>query len=57
VVNAITLDNVTECYRALKARQLVPELMVVNVSRGVPLAHYLRYEAQNPVHIFAVEKP
>jgi len=57
VVNAITLDNVAEAYRAFRARGLLPELVVASCSRGEPLARYLRYEAQNPVHIFAVEKP
>ncbi len=56
VVNAITLDNVTETYRTLRARGLVPEVTLLNVSRSEPLAHYLRYEALNPIHIFAVTK-
>jgi precorrin-6B C5,15-methyltransferase / cobalt-precorrin-6B C5,C15-methyltransferase len=30
---------------------------LLNVSRGEPLARYLRYEAQNPIHIFAATKP
>ena len=57
VVNAITLDNVAEAYQGFRARGLLPELVVASCSRGEPLARYLRYEAQNPVHIFAVEKP
>ncbi len=57
VVNAITLENVGETYRTLRARDLVPEVTLVNVSRGEPLAKYLRYEALNPVHIFAITKP
>jgi precorrin-6Y C5,15-methyltransferase (decarboxylating) len=57
VVNAITLDNVTEAYRCLRGRGLVPEVMLLNIARGEPLAHYLRYEALNPIHVFAVTKP
>ena len=57
VVNAITLDNVAECYRALRTRAITPEVMLVNIARGEPLAHYLRYEALNPIHIFAATKP
>lgn len=57
VVNAVTLDNVSEAYAAFRALDLWPELIVLNASRGVPLAgKYLRYEALNPIHIFAVEK-
>lgn len=57
VVNAVTLDNVSEAYSAFKEMGLVPEVTLVNISRGVPLAgKYLRYEALNPIHIFAVIK-
>jgi precorrin-6Y C5,15-methyltransferase (decarboxylating) len=56
VVNAVTLDNVAEAYQAFRRRDLLPEVTLVNVSRGEPLARYLRYEAQNPIHIFAVTK-
>lgn len=57
VINAITLENVAETYQALKRRGLVPEVTLVQVSRAEPLAHYLRYEALNPIQIFAVCKP
>ncbi|EQA55680.1 bifunctional cobalt-precorrin-7 (C(5))-methyltransferase/cobalt-precorrin-6B (C(15))-methyltransferase [Leptospira kmetyi] len=57
VVNAVTLDNVTEAYHGFKKLGLVPEVTLLNVSRGQPLADYLRYEALNPIHIFKVTKP
>ena len=57
VINAITLDNVAEAYRSLRANGLVPEVTLVNIARGEPLAQYVRYEALNPIHIFAVTKP
>ena len=57
VVNAITLENVGEAYACFKKRGLQPEVLLLNISRGEPLAHYLRYEAQNPIHMFAVRKP
>ena len=57
VVNAVTLENVAEAYAALREQGLVPEVTLLNVSRGEPLAGYLRYEALNPIHIFAVTKP
>jgi len=56
VVNAVTLDNVAEAYQAFRRRDILPEVTLVNVSRGEPLARYLRYEAQNPIHIFAATK-
>jgi precorrin-6Y C5,15-methyltransferase (decarboxylating) len=57
VVNAITLENVSEAYTAFRGRGLDPEVTLVQISRGVPLARYQRYEALNPIHILAVEKP
>jgi precorrin-6B C5,15-methyltransferase / cobalt-precorrin-6B C5,C15-methyltransferase len=57
VVNAITLENAGEVYQAFRRRGLVPEVTLLQVSRAEPLAHYLRYEALNPIQIFAVEKP
>jgi precorrin-6Y C5,15-methyltransferase (decarboxylating) len=57
VVNAVTLENVSEAYAALRERGLVPEVTLVQVSRGVPLARYQRYEALNPIHLIAASKP
>jgi precorrin-6B C5,15-methyltransferase / cobalt-precorrin-6B C5,C15-methyltransferase len=56
VVNAITLENAAEAYQSFRARGLVPEVTLLQISRGEKLAHYLRYEALNPIQIFAVEK-
>ena len=56
VVNAITMENVGETYKCLRERELQPEVILLNVSRAEPLARYMRYEAQNPIHIFAVNK-
>jgi precorrin-6B C5,15-methyltransferase / cobalt-precorrin-6B C5,C15-methyltransferase len=57
VVNTITLENSGEAYAAFRRRELVPEVTLLQVSRAEPLARYLRYEAQNPIQIFAVTKP
>jgi precorrin-6Y C5,15-methyltransferase (decarboxylating) len=57
VVNAVTLENVAEAYGAFRARGLDPAVTLVQVSRGVPLARYQRYEALNPIHVLAVTKP
>jgi precorrin-6Y C5,15-methyltransferase (decarboxylating) len=56
VVNAITLENVGETYACLRARGYEPEVILLSVSRAEPLARYMRYEAQNPIHIFGVTK-
>jgi precorrin-6Y C5,15-methyltransferase (decarboxylating) len=56
VVNAITMENVQEAYQYFQEKDLRPEIILLQVSRGVPLARYHRYEALNPVHIFAVTK-
>jgi precorrin-6Y C5,15-methyltransferase (decarboxylating) len=56
VANAITLENVGEAYSCLRARGKEPEVILLNIARAEPLARYMRYEAQNPIHIFAVSK-
>jgi precorrin-6Y C5,15-methyltransferase (decarboxylating) len=57
VVNAITLENSGEVYGALRRRGIVPEVTLLQISRAEPLARYLRFEALNPIQIFAAEKP
>jgi precorrin-6B C5,15-methyltransferase / cobalt-precorrin-6B C5,C15-methyltransferase len=57
VVNAITLENAGEAYQAFRARGFTPEVTLLQVSRGEPLARYVRLEALNPIQIFAVTKP
>ena len=56
VVNAVTFENVNEAYQTFKDLQLEPEITMLSVSRGVPLAHYHRYDALNPIHIFTTTK-
>jgi precorrin-6Y C5,15-methyltransferase (decarboxylating) len=56
VVNAITLENAHEAYQALRKRDRVPEVTLVQIARAEPLARYLRFEALNPIQIFAVSK-
>ncbi len=57
VVNAVTLENVNEAYQFFKQRKLQPNIIMVNISRGKPLAgKYTRYDAMNPIHIFSIEK-
>lgn len=57
VVNAITLENSAEVYAALRGRGITPEVTLLQVSRAEPLARYMRFEALNPIQIFAAEKP
>lgn len=57
VINAITLENAAESYQAIRERELIPEVTLLQVSRAEPLAHYLRYEALNPIQVLAVTKP
>ena len=57
VVNAVTLENVGEAQSAFKKLNLLPELVLIQISRGVPLAgKYLKYEALNPIHMFSITK-
>lgn len=56
VVAAITLENLLTAYAFLKGTGLPLEGFQVQASRIVPLAHYHRLEAQNPIALLAVEK-
>ncbi len=56
VANAITLENVAECHAAFKRHVPQPEVTLISVARGEPLARYQRYAAQNPIHVFAGTK-
>jgi precorrin-6Y C5,15-methyltransferase (decarboxylating) len=57
VANAITLENSGEVYASLRKRGIVPEVTLLQISRAEPLARYLRFEALNPIQVFAAEKP
>jgi precorrin-6B C5,15-methyltransferase / cobalt-precorrin-6B C5,C15-methyltransferase len=57
VANAITLENAAEIHKSFKQRGIVPDVILLQVSRAEPLARYLRYEALNPIQIFRAEKP
>lgn len=57
VANAVTLENAGEIYQSLRRRGLVPDVTLLQVSRSEPLAHYQRYEALNPIQMFAVTRP
>lgn len=56
VVNAVTLENVAEAYSTFRERGLEPEVTLLQIARGAPLARYQRYEALNPIHVISVEK-
>lgn len=57
VANAITLENASEIYATLRQHGIIPEVTLLQVSSAQPLARYLRYEALNPIQIFAAMKP
>ena len=56
VVATITMENTAEAYRVLHKIDASMTMTLMSVSRGRPLAHYTRYEALNPVHVFQVRK-
>ena len=56
VVNAVTMENIQEAYTIMQELKLDPDITQVQISRGVPLARFHRYEALNPIHIFSATK-
>ncbi len=57
VAAAITLESAGEVYGALRRRGITPEVTLLQVARAAPLARYLRFEALNPIQLFAAGKP
>lgn len=57
VVNAITLENVSQTIQSFSELALAYDTQLVQVARSVPLAgKYHRYESLNPIHIFSCTK-
>ncbi|GAB3527028.1 precorrin-6y C5,15-methyltransferase (decarboxylating) subunit CbiE [Photobacterium alginatilyticum] len=56
VVTAVTIDSVVEIHQWSKLNRLNPKVQLASVSQGVPLAHYTRYQAENPIHLFIFNK-
>lgn len=56
VVSAVTIDTVSEVYQWAKQNQIHLDTQVINISQTQPLAHYQRYQAENPIHLFSMIK-
>lgn len=56
VVSAVTMDTVAEVFNWAKTQQLTFDVQLVNVSHTRPLAHYVSYQAENPIHLFSLTK-
>jgi len=56
VVSAVTMDTVVEVYQWAKQAELPFDVQLVNISQTQPLAHYLRYQAENPIHLISLHK-
>ncbi|MDG3085152.1 precorrin-6y C5,15-methyltransferase (decarboxylating) subunit CbiE [Vibrio hannami] len=56
VVSAVTMDTVAEVYQWAKNNELRFDAQLINISNTQPLAHYQRYQAENPIHLFSFVK-
>lgn len=56
VVSAVTMDTVVEVFQWAKNHELTFDTQLINVSQTQPLAHYQRYQAENPIHLFSLIK-
>ncbi|WP_413110274.1 precorrin-6y C5,15-methyltransferase (decarboxylating) subunit CbiE [Thaumasiovibrio sp. DFM-14] len=57
VVSAVTVDTVGEVYQWSKTNNIEMDAQLIHVSHLQPLAHYQRYQADNPIHLFTFNKP
>lgn len=56
LVSAVTIDTVSEVYQWAKQHQIHLDTQLINISQTQPLAHYQRYQAENPIHLFSMIK-
>ena len=56
LIAGVTIDTVAEVYQWAKSNNLDLDTQVINVSQTQPLAHYQRYQAENPIHLFSLIK-
>ncbi|PVZ72265.1 precorrin-6y C5,15-methyltransferase (decarboxylating) subunit CbiE [Pelagibaculum spongiae] len=56
IATAVTLDSVSELFQWAKKQNIQPQVQLINVSYSAPLAHYIRYQAENPIHLFSFSK-
>ncbi len=56
VLNVVTLDNLSRAYDWFQQRQLPVQVTQLNISESQPLGPYQRFQAQNPITMFVLEK-
>lgn len=56
LLSAVTLDSVSEFFDLCKSSQYHYEVVMLQSSVSKPLAHYQRYQAENPIHLFVITK-
>jgi len=56
ILSAVTLDSVGEFFQLCKSKQYQYEIIMLQSSTAKPLAHYQRYQADNPIHLFVITK-
>jgi len=56
ILSAVTLDSVSKFFDLCKTSQYHYEVVMLQSSVSQPLAHYQRYQAENPIHLFVITK-
>ena len=56
VVNAVTLETISELVNIIKEENLDSEIISVNVAKNKQIASYNLMNAQNPIYIFTLQK-
>ncbi|RTR33658.1 precorrin-6y C5,15-methyltransferase (decarboxylating) subunit CbiE [Shewanella atlantica] len=56
ILSAVTLDSVSEFFDLCKSSQYHYEVVMLQSSVSKPMAHYQRYQAENPIHLFVITK-
>lgn len=56
ILSAVTLDSVSQFYQLCTHRQYQHQIILLQSSVSIPVAHYQRYQAENPIHLFVITK-
>lgn len=56
VLNAVTIENLSEALEAFKNRGFKTEITLAQISRSKPILNLTRFDALNPIYIIAAER-
>ncbi|WP_417347239.1 precorrin-6y C5,15-methyltransferase (decarboxylating) subunit CbiE [Ferrimonas sp.] len=56
VFSAVTLESLSELHQLCRGAGVDAQVLMLSAAHGQSLAHYTRYQGDNPIHLFTIEK-